>query len=175
MFKSILLATDGSKHARKAATVAADLAATYGARLTLVSVAALSLSADEVERMPQAKRFPKSVRDEMRKLRDVLSRTTAADDVLYPNIPAPVSALAALSNEILNETESIAKRKKVKTVVRVPLTGNAADRILEQVSKTKADLIVMGTRGLSDLGGLVMGSVSHKVIHLAKCACLTVK
>ena len=39
----------------------------------------------------------------------------------------------------------------------------------------KPDMIVMGRRGLSDLQGLLMGSVSHKVSHLADCACLTVK
>ncbi len=37
------------------------------------------------------------------------------------------------------------------------------------------DLIVIGTRGLSDLGGIVFGSVSHKVLQLATCPCLVVK
>ncbi len=175
MFKNILLATDGSKHAKKAAAIAADLAATYRARLTLVSVSSLALTADEVERMPQAKRFPKEVKNEIKGLRNVLANVAMSDDLTYPNVPAPTAALTALANEILNEAESAARRRKVKTVTRVPMTGNPADRILEQAAKMKADLIVMGTRGLSDLGGLVMGSVSHKVIHHAKCACLTVK
>jgi len=33
----------------------------------------------------------------------------------------------------------------------------------------------MGTRGLSDLKGLFVGSVSHKVSHLADCSCITVR
>ncbi|MCB1819877.1 MAG: universal stress protein, partial [Gammaproteobacteria bacterium] len=34
--------------------------------------------------------------------------------------------------------------------------------------------IVMGRRGLGDLAGLLMGSVSQKISHLAPCPCLTV-
>ena len=54
-------------------------------------------------------------------------------------------------------------------------TGNVASKIVEFSQENDVDLIVMGRRGLGDLGGLLMGSVSHKVCHLADCACLTVK
>jgi nucleotide-binding universal stress UspA family protein len=33
----------------------------------------------------------------------------------------------------------------------------------------------MGRRGLGDAAGLLLGSVSHKVVYLAECPCLTVK
>jgi nucleotide-binding universal stress UspA family protein len=33
----------------------------------------------------------------------------------------------------------------------------------------------MGSRGVTDFNGLLMGSVSHKISHLAKCTCITVK
>ena len=47
--------------------------------------------------------------------------------------------------------------------------------ILHSIDVNKVDLIVMGTRGLSDIKGLLLGSVSHKLIQLAPCPTLTVK
>jgi nucleotide-binding universal stress UspA family protein len=55
------------------------------------------------------------------------------------------------------------------------LEGPPADAILRVAETRHADLIVMGTRGLGDLGGLLLGSVSHKVIHSAACPVLVVR
>ena len=53
--------------------------------------------------------------------------------------------------------------------------GDPADNIIAAAEHEKAELLVMGHRGLRNVVGLVMGSVLHKVAHLAECACLTVK
>lgn len=59
--------------------------------------------------------------------------------------------------------------------VRVPITGTVAHEIIEAAGATGASLIVMGTRGLSDWQGLILGSVAHKVVHLAECPVLVVR
>lgn len=45
--------------------------------------------------------------------------------------------------------------------------GKAAQAIVDSALEHKADAIVMGSRGLSDVAGMVLGSVAHKVIHLS--------
>ena len=53
--------------------------------------------------------------------------------------------------------------------------GPPAEAILRAADARKCDLIIMGARGLSDLQGLLLGSVSHKVIHHAECPVMIVR
>jgi Universal stress protein UspA and related nucleotide-binding proteins len=53
--------------------------------------------------------------------------------------------------------------------------GSASQEILRFAKETNADLIVMGTRGLTDWSGLLLGSVAHKVLHMADCPVLLVR
>lgn len=54
------------------------------------------------------------------------------------------------------------------------LEGSEADAILSVAEKHQADLIVMGTRGFGAVKGLLVGSVSRKVIHLSNCPVMVV-
>jgi len=49
--------------------------------------------------------------------------------------------------------------------------GRAVADIAEEVG---ADLIVVGTRGHSALAGVLLGSVTQKLLHLAKCPVLCI-
>jgi nucleotide-binding universal stress UspA family protein len=53
--------------------------------------------------------------------------------------------------------------------------GDTAKRIVEAAEAIGADVIVMGSRGHSDLPSLLLGSVTHKVLHLSTRPVLVVR
>ncbi len=53
--------------------------------------------------------------------------------------------------------------------------GDAADEILAAARSLRADLLVMGSRGRSQLAGLLLGSVSQEVVARASCPVLLVR
>jgi nucleotide-binding universal stress UspA family protein len=59
--------------------------------------------------------------------------------------------------------------------VREALYGHAAREIVEDAKKHDAGVIIMGSRGMSDIAGLVLGSTAHKVIHLTDRPVLVVR
>jgi nucleotide-binding universal stress UspA family protein len=54
------------------------------------------------------------------------------------------------------------------------LEGPEAEAILSLAEKRQVDLIVIGTRGFGSLTGLLLGSVSHKVLHYSSCPVMVV-
>jgi nucleotide-binding universal stress UspA family protein len=59
--------------------------------------------------------------------------------------------------------------------LRGAVYGHAAREIVEDAKRHDVKVIVMGSRGRSDLAGLVLGSTAHKVIHLADRPVLVVR
>lgn len=175
MFKSVVLATDGSDHAKRAAAIAAEIAASFKARLTVVTVLPRSMSLEDIEAAPQARRLPRDSKDLIRRIHESLRDTRTIDVDVHQYIPAMPSIKEALAEVILDEAEALASRKKAGKITRVIDHGDAATQILKQARKAKADLIVMGTRGLGNFRGLLIGSVSNSVINQSKSAVLTVK
>ncbi len=55
------------------------------------------------------------------------------------------------------------------------LEGPSADAILSVAETRSADLIVLGTRGMGSIKGLLFGSVATKVSHHAACPVLVVR
>jgi nucleotide-binding universal stress UspA family protein len=58
---------------------------------------------------------------------------------------------------------------------RVDLEGYPPDTLVDYANEHGADLMVVGTRGRGDLASLILGSTSHRAIHLADCDVLVVK
>jgi nucleotide-binding universal stress UspA family protein len=66
------------------------------------------------------------------------------------------------------------RKSGAKARIDVPNAGlrGAAGAILAAAEAFQPSLIVIGTRGLSGLPGLLVGSVSNKIFHLAGCPVL---
>jgi nucleotide-binding universal stress UspA family protein len=55
------------------------------------------------------------------------------------------------------------------------VTGEPADEIIRLANIYKADLIIIGSRGLTGMKRIVQGSVSSQVVEEANCSVLVVK
>lgn len=53
--------------------------------------------------------------------------------------------------------------------------GDPANAICKAAEEVRADLIIMGTRGIGLVSEMLLGSVSHHVIQHASCPVMTVK
>lgn len=53
--------------------------------------------------------------------------------------------------------------------------GDIVSEIIRISQEVKADLLVVGSRGLGEVKSMFLGSVSHKVVHHARCPVLLVK
>ena len=61
------------------------------------------------------------------------------------------------------------------TLHHVLAHGPLAKTIAREARRLKADLILMGSRGLSDIQGFLLGSISRQVASIAPCSVLVVK
>ncbi len=60
-------------------------------------------------------------------------------------------------------------------VTRVDLEGYPPDTLIDQVKESGASLLVIGTRGRGEFASLILGSTSHRALHLSPCDVLVVK
>jgi nucleotide-binding universal stress UspA family protein len=98
--------------------------------------------------------------------REVMPRTglvpTESDDEATAGVTAAVERLTAAG-------------VKAHGVVDDTVFGHAARYIVDAAHEHDVGVIVMGSRGRSDLVGLVLGSTAHKVIHLSDRPVLVVR
>jgi nucleotide-binding universal stress UspA family protein len=147
MLKNILVATDASPASNRAINLAADMAGKYGATLHLL------YAVREMQLPP-----------ELKKMAEVEKIAGARSDVLD-----------FVGKKILSEAQARALKKgaaKVKTSLE---RGDPATAIMRYGKRRKVDLIVLGTRGLGQVKGMLMGSVSRKVTNLSDISCLVIR
>ncbi len=146
----ILHPTDGSESAKKALDFACDLANQGRAKLVLM----------HAQRHVGSHLVPKDL-EHFEKIEH--QHITEAD------------MMAQASREILRIAEGQAIDKGVQDIETVNEIGDPASLIVYAARAKSADMIVIGSRGLGDLQGLLLGSVSHKVAHAAPCSCVIIR
>lgn len=173
----VLVALDGSEHAAKALDLACEIASRFGAGLLAMHVIGDKPLAEAERHMAQVE-FHAEVAADFDPARFVDARGNLG---LMGRRLAEQAAeterrfRAALGERLLADARARAHHEAASNIRTLLREGDPATAILSVAKEEKADLIVLGRRGLGDLAGLLLGSVSHKVTHLADCACLTVK
>jgi nucleotide-binding universal stress UspA family protein len=105
----------------------------------------------------------------------VMSPPRAGGDMGHFPVQEAVKLAFDAAQSIVSKFASIAQQEFGLQIETVTAKGAAADEILKTADSSKADLIVMGSRGLTGFKELVLGSVSSAVAHRAKIPVLTVK
>ena len=72
------------------------------------------------------------------------------------------------------QLQSYQEKLSVKTELEM-VTGDPAEEIIRLANIYKADLIIIGSRGLTGMKRIVQGSVSNQVVEEAGCSVLVVK
>jgi len=141
----LLVATDGSEHAMRAAAFAARLTRELpGAQVTLLNVGHIPSAA--------------------------LAGPAAGTMI---DLGALETSLERAGASILAKTQQqFAGDVRVTQWYR---SGDPANEIIKAAAEAKADIIVMGTRGFGQIGGLILGSVSERVLHGASVPVLIIR
>jgi nucleotide-binding universal stress UspA family protein len=74
----------------------------------------------------------------------------------------------------LSRAKKLLGASGIRYVARI-LVGPIAESIVREAVRTRCELIVIGTRGLTAAAGLLVGSTATKVLHLSKLPVLLVK
>lgn len=146
MFRKMLVPTDGSQSALKAAQVAGEIARRFDSQVTLLYVhhlPALAMAAVGMGPMVAPDQATEALLEEG--MRQILQ--TAQEAMGLPG-------------------------ERVRQVIQL---GHPAQIICQVAEEGGHDLIVMGSRGLSEVRAFFLGSVSDRVSHHAPCPVLIVR
>ena len=147
MSHQIIVPVDGSRHALRALGVAVDLARQRGLEVLLLHVVPAGGVPEGLQQWAE------------------IEHVHEMPQWLYDE--------GLAKNLLESARSSISADAGVEVTQRVAY-GNVAKCIINQSMSARVEMIVMGSRGLSDFAGLVLGSVAHRVAHDARCPVVTV-
>lgn len=145
MFTKILAPVDGSQHSIRAAIKAVDIAEKYNAKVTLLHVININ-QLTALESITAPPPITEAVVDNLKKAGDTITNDT-------------IKALPPTQVDIDTLT----------------VWGTPERAIISEIASKGYDLVVMGSRGLGTISGLLLGSVSDRVVRQAPCPVLIVK
>jgi len=134
----ILVATDGSQSADHAIDYAAGLARSRGAELLIVNVAGGFGLPEEI-----------------------FEAFTQAQHAWFREM------IASMSAKTLQNARERARARGIDAVQLESRSGDIAQTIIDIAGEKKADLIIVGKRGRGGVTGLLLGSISQKLVSLA--------
>ena len=137
MISKILVPSDGSKTAQKAAGYAVDLAKQLKASIIVLSV---------IDK------------------RSLIAQTVPASETARHTIEPIEDYLREAAEGYAGEIKKLCDKSGVASKISIK-TGHPVEEIVKEAKRSKADLIVMGSHGRSALSATVLGSVSYGVIH----------
>jgi len=91
-----------------------------------------------------------------------------------PNLQQAINARLSEAQEVLQKAVNIVGDTPAEIHTEL-IEGDAAESIIDVATTRNSDVIVMGSRGLGRLAGLVLGSTSQKVVSHALCPVLIVR
>ena len=151
MSNKFLVAVDGSDHGWEALDLATNLAKVSDAELVILHVV-------PDEPMPEG-----------------LKRFAEVEGISTDEASARYHLSRTIGDQITSEAEARVRKNGLARVKSQVAEGNPANQIVALARSEGTDMVFLGSRGLGDVKGLLMGSVSHKVMHLAPCTCVAVK
>ena len=137
MISKILVPTDGSRTAQKAAMYAVDLAKQFKASVIILSVI------DKRSFMGQTVPAGKTSRHVIEPVEDYLRESAEG-----------------YAGEIKKLCDKNAVQSKI-----VITAGHPVENIVKEAVRAKVNLIIMGSHGKSALAAAVLGSITYGVIH----------
>ena len=144
--KTILVPTDFSEDANEACLLAREWARSFDAKLHLVHAYYL----------------------------DIPPTFYAGDTVGYTNLQPILDPMRENAESAVEDLVKSIDADGIESSSAVVM-GHPAEVILDEIDRAEADLIIMGTRGLTGLKHIVLGSTAERIVRMASCPVMTIK
>jgi nucleotide-binding universal stress UspA family protein len=165
-YKTILFTSNLSNTSRVAFKQAATQAIQFGAKLILLHV---------MEGTPNSFEGYVSSLFGQDKWHQILKNNKEEAKHALVGKVTPKQMVRTVLSEFCKENKKEDENYVIPNYEIVVTEGDVVDVILNQAAESKCDLIVMGSRGLTNLASLIVGSVTNRVLQTAPCSVLVVR